>query len=75
MVRCPHCQQESAGRFFCDRCGNPLPFSPQAALPASVTLPGGGAALDTSAWAGVWPKDGLTPRLVSGGGRAASRGP
>ena len=61
MVRCPHCQQESVGRFFCDRCRHPLPINFQAALPASVVLPDG-AAVNMSAWRGVWPADGRTPR-------------
>ena len=61
MVRCPHCQYESTGRFFCERCHQLLPVTFQAALPPALTLPDGHV-VDCSSWGGVWPADGWTPR-------------
>ena len=61
MVRCPHCQHESTGRFFCERCHQLLPTTFQAALPDAVTLPDGHV-IDCSSWRGVWPADGWAAR-------------
>ena len=61
MVRCPHCQYESTGRFFCERCHQLLPVTFQAALPPVLALPDGHV-IDCSSYGGVWPADGWTPR-------------
>ena len=61
MVRCPHCQYESTGRFFCERCHQLLPVTFQAALPPALALPDGHV-IDCSSYGGVWPADGWTPR-------------
>ena len=65
MVRCPNCQHESTGRFFCDRCHQLLPVTHQPPVPDAVTLPDG-SRIDCSPWRGVWPADGWTPRLPPG---------
>jgi serine/threonine protein phosphatase PrpC len=69
MVRCPHCQYESTGRFFCERCHQLLPVTFQAALPPSLALPDGNT-VDCSSWGGVWPADAWTPRPAVWGDRS-----